>query len=84
MRHGIACPYCGVFCLSDPNGLSEKEALDSHLQASYENVVGLPSGFGIMVQPISKLNPCYMKKNPLAFVDEKPKPKAKPRRMIQI
>jgi len=90
MRHGIKCPYCGVFCLvsrgstDQPAGWTEKEALDSHLQASYENVVGLPSGFGIMVQPISRPNPCYMKKNPLAFVDETLKPKPKPRRMIQI
>ena len=79
MRHGISCPYCGVFCLCSPTGLSEKQALDSHLQACYEKVVDAANGF----IPYQKLNPCYMKKNPLAFVDEKPRV-PKPRRMIQI
>jgi hypothetical protein len=80
MRHGISCPYCGVFCLSDPNGLSEKQALDSHLQACYENVVDIAKG----PHPYSRPNPCYMKKNPLAFVDEKPLVPKPPRRMIRI
>lgn len=79
MRHGISCPYCGVFCLSDPNGLSEKQALDSHLKSCYENVVDSANGF----VPYTKLNPCFGKKNPLSFVDEKPLV-PKPRRMIRI